>query len=255
MRARSQGLRTGTACRSRRGHGDVLVGRAHREFVAVELAQRHGAGLGQLAHHGGVEGRAVAGQDARAGGGREVGGDEDVLVRDRHAGQRRRVAGGDARVGRAGLGQRHVFVERDEGAQVLVLLACAPGSAAPPRPPTPCASRSAAASCGHAHLMQVAALIRSPSAPGTGRASTAGALRWLASRWFGSLTTSSRRRSVTSCDGGHRMRQRLDAGGVDRAHLLDQVEEAVDLGQHALALVGRQAPAGRAMAMRAISGK
>ena len=38
MRARSHGLRTGFVRR-------VLVGRAHRELVAIELAQGHGAGL------------------------------------------------------------------------------------------------------------------------------------------------------------------------------------------------------------------
>ena len=39
-RARSQGLRTGA-------EGRVLVARAHRELVAVELAERHRAGLGR----------------------------------------------------------------------------------------------------------------------------------------------------------------------------------------------------------------
>ena len=87
--------------------------------------------------------------------------------------------------------------------------------------------------------------------------STAGALRWLASRWFGSLTTSSRRRSATSWTGGHRVRQRLDARGVDRAHLLHDVEETVDLCQHALAFVGvevQAAPGWRCGAMSGGSG-
>ena len=70
--------------------------------------------------------------------------------------------------------------------------------------------------------------------------STAGALRWLASRLFGSLATSSAQPQRDVLDGGHRMRQGLDAGGVDRAHALDQIEEAVDLAEHALAFVGGQ---------------
>ena len=223
MRARSQGFCTGA-------EGRVLVGRAHGELVAIELAQRHGAGLGQLAHHRGVEGRAVALQHLRAGGAGEILGDEDVLVRDRHAQQRRRLAGGDARVGRAGLRQRHVLVGRQVGAQCLVRAGRGPGNAAPlrrPRPPSACSLR------GQLATRQVvqAPLIRSPSAPGTGRARPparcAGWPRAGSARW-------PRRRagaSATSCDGGHRVRQRLHAGGVHRAHLLDDVEEAVDLGR------------------------
>jgi hypothetical protein len=76
--------------------------------------------------------------------------------------------------------------------------------------------------------------------------STAGALRWLASRWSGSLTTSSRRRSATVLDRRHRVGQRLDAGGVHRAHLLDDVEKAVDLAQHPLTVGHGQFQPGQA---------
>jgi hypothetical protein len=89
-----------------RAVGRVLVGRAHRELVAVELAQRDRAGLRQARHHGGVEGAAVALEHLRAGGGRVAAGDEDVLVRQgtpssgraprRHGGRRRRGPGASA---------------------------------------------------------------------------------------------------------------------------------------------------------------
>jgi hypothetical protein len=56
-----------------------------------------------------------------------------------------------------------------------------------------------------------AALIRSPSAPGTGRPRRRGALAWLAARWSGSVTTSSRSRSGTGLHRRQRRVQRLDA--------------------------------------------
>ena len=45
-------------------------------------------------------------------------------------------------------------------------------------------------------------------------------------------------RDVTNACNG--VRQRLDAGGIHRAHLLHDVEKAVQLGQHALAFVGAE---------------
>ena len=72
--------------------GAVLVGRAHGELVAVQLAERDHAGGAQLLHHGRVE-RAHVALEHPAGGGRgEIAGDEDVLVGDRDAGQRAGVA-------------------------------------------------------------------------------------------------------------------------------------------------------------------
>ena len=70
-----------------------LVGRAHRELVHVGLAEHHGAGLAQPLDHGGVVGRDEVRQHARAAGGPLAAGTEDVLVRDRHAGQRPALAG------------------------------------------------------------------------------------------------------------------------------------------------------------------
>jgi hypothetical protein len=64
----------------------------------------------------------VALQHLAGGGGGEVLGDEDVLVRDGHAGQLAALAFGNQGVGRLGLGQGGVFIDGDKSAQVLVLL-------------------------------------------------------------------------------------------------------------------------------------
>ena len=97
MWSRFHGLRTGSGLSwPTAAIGRVFVRRTHGEFVAVELAQRHRALFRQSGDHGGVERRAVALQHARAGGAGEVAGDEDVLVRQRHAFERAGVAAGQA---------------------------------------------------------------------------------------------------------------------------------------------------------------
>ena len=65
-----------------------LVGRAHRELVHVGLAEHDGAGGLEPRDHGGVVGRDEVVEHPRAAGGAHARGAEDVLVRDRHAGQR-----------------------------------------------------------------------------------------------------------------------------------------------------------------------
>ncbi|MPM22387.1 hypothetical protein SDC9_68839 [bioreactor metagenome] len=100
--------------------GRVLVGRAHGEFIKVELAERDAARIGQLGHHRRIERRLVAGQHLGGGGRREVLGDEQVFVRNRHAGQLGVRAAGNRRVGGLGLGEGHVFVDVNECAQVFV---------------------------------------------------------------------------------------------------------------------------------------
>jgi hypothetical protein len=92
------------------GNRRVLVRGTHRELVAIEFAQVHGAFAREVGHHGGVERRPVIAQHARAGSGREVLGDKNVLVRQRHAFQRSAVAGGQTLVGRARLRQGDGFV-------------------------------------------------------------------------------------------------------------------------------------------------
>src|SRR5256885_4284160 len=57
-------------------------------------------------HHGGVEGRAVAGQHLAGGRGREVARDEDVLVRNGHASQAAALALSNQGVGSAGLDRK-----------------------------------------------------------------------------------------------------------------------------------------------------
>ena len=69
-----------------------LVGRAHRELVHVGLAEHDHAGGPQALDHRGIVGRDEIRQHARAAGGLLAAGAEDVLVGDRHAGQRRRLA-------------------------------------------------------------------------------------------------------------------------------------------------------------------
>jgi len=71
-------------------------------------------------HHGGVERAAVAGQHTAAGGGGPIARHEHVLVRDRHAQQRRVLAACAPLVGRAGLRETRFLVQRQKGAQRLV---------------------------------------------------------------------------------------------------------------------------------------
>ena len=89
----------------------------------------------------------------------------------------------------------------------------------------------ARAELGDAELVQFA-LTRSPSARDRARRSTAGALRWLASRSTISVTSSSRSRRCGLLHRGERRVERLDAARLDRAHLLDDAKEAVELLEH-----------------------
>ena len=100
--------------------GRVLGARAHRELVAVELAERDRAGRGQPRDDGGIERAPVSGQHARAGRGVVVARDEDVLVRDRYADERAVVARGTTSVGALRLLDRAVGIERERGAESIV---------------------------------------------------------------------------------------------------------------------------------------
>ena len=152
--------------------GRVFVRRAHREFVAVELAQRHRAGLRQAADDGGIERAAVALEHLRAGGGGQIPRNKDVLVCDRHAQQRQRVR--RLRAGRrrprpapAPVRRRRTARRRDRHERRH-----APADAAPLRRSRPCRRPAARASSATPQWCRSAGdepLIRSPSAPGTGR--------------------------------------------------------------------------------------
>jgi len=67
------------------GVSGVLVGAAHGELVAVELAHVDHASSLELGHDGGVEGALVALEHLGGGRGGQALRHEDVLVRDRHA--------------------------------------------------------------------------------------------------------------------------------------------------------------------------
>ena len=70
--------------------GAVLGRRAHGELVHVGLADHDRARRLEPGDRGGGEGGAVALEDARAAGGGQAGDVQDVLDRQRHAGERRR---------------------------------------------------------------------------------------------------------------------------------------------------------------------
>ena len=121
-RSRSHGLAVGPNAR-------VLGRRAHRELVHVGLAQDHGAGVVQPLGDVGVERRAVALEDPRAGGRLAARDRDEVLERDRDPEQRvervdrRRTVGPRGRqpgIGGVGLGQRPLVVEREPGVEAVV---------------------------------------------------------------------------------------------------------------------------------------
>ena len=76
----------------RRAVGRVLRRRAHRELVHVGLAEDDHAGLAQSARDGRVVRRPPALEDLRAARRRHALGRDDVLERERHAGQRAELA-------------------------------------------------------------------------------------------------------------------------------------------------------------------
>ncbi len=68
--------------------GGMLGGRAHGELVEVRLGRHHAAGGPEPTNHRRVEGRAIALEDPRRAGGGQLRGDDVVLHRDRHPGER-----------------------------------------------------------------------------------------------------------------------------------------------------------------------
>ena len=96
----------------------ALVGGAHRELVAVGLAQADRAGRGQAFDDRRVEGAHVVLEHPRAGGRTPSAGHEDVLVRDRDAEQRAALAAPETGVGLARLGERQLGLHVDEGVQL-----------------------------------------------------------------------------------------------------------------------------------------
>ena len=96
----------------------TLIARSHGEFVAIELAEGDGAGPIEAFDHGGVERADVIGQHFRAGRGAPALRDENVLVRDRNAGQGTGVAVGQTFIGRAGLLPGQFRIDMQESVQV-----------------------------------------------------------------------------------------------------------------------------------------
>ena len=150
---------------------------------------------------------------------------EDVLVRDRDAGQRRRLA----RAMRASAAAACASVTSGRTSRKALSAAaprCAPGRAAPARLrrlPLQRARRDSSASVA---CVQVVHTHSMTWAPGTGRPAAAGALALVGRALVAAVTTSSRRRCGASA-------ARCAIGsmpvGVDRLHLLDQREDAVQL--------------------------
>ena len=94
-----------------------LVRRAHRELVHVQLAEHHRARrLEADDDRGVVRGHEIR-KHLRAAGGAHPLGAEDVLVGDRHAGQRARPAGGPSVIGGLRGGQGALGGDRDEGVE------------------------------------------------------------------------------------------------------------------------------------------
>jgi hypothetical protein len=108
----------------------VLVGGAHRELVAVELAEQHSACGLELRYGGRVVGRMIALEDERARGRRNAANGEHILDRNRNAGERaERVAGFGCGIDLGGLregavaGESEIAVDaRIDSSDALVVL-------------------------------------------------------------------------------------------------------------------------------------
>ena len=97
-----------------------LVRRTHRELVHVGLAQRdHAGGITALDHMCVVRCNKI-GEHFRAAGGQPALRTEDVLVRQRHPGQRPGIAGGAARIRGLRLGQRPRRIDGHVTAEVFI---------------------------------------------------------------------------------------------------------------------------------------
>src|SRR5207248_11411644 len=98
---------------------EAMTGELHpeREFVGDQLAEENGARLLPAPHARGVVVRQPVGQQRRAAGGPDAAREIDVLVRDRDAEQRPRVAMTQRLLGRARVGAGAVGGQRDERRQ------------------------------------------------------------------------------------------------------------------------------------------
>ena len=83
----------------------VFVGRTHRKFVHVRLAKHYHAGRLQPFHDRGIVRRNEVVQHPGPAGGAYTARAENILVRQRHAGQRAGFAGGPSAIRRFGLRQ------------------------------------------------------------------------------------------------------------------------------------------------------
>ena len=104
-----------------------FIGRAHREFVHVALAEHHRPAFDmQLAHDGGVVRGDEAVQHLRGAGGAHPAGTENILLREGDAGQRAGIAGGQARIRRVSRRQRLLGGDGDEAVELSIVRFDAP---------------------------------------------------------------------------------------------------------------------------------
>ena len=94
-----------------------LVRRAHRELVHVGLAQQHRTGRSPPLDDGRVVGCDEVAEHARPAGREDAVGAEDVLVRDRHAGERSCLTPRASRIGLARIRERPLGRHCHEGVQ------------------------------------------------------------------------------------------------------------------------------------------
>ena len=246
--------RSGRAARRAAGHAArvprianhaerrVLVAGAHRELVAVELAERDGAGVAEPFEHGRVERAAITLEHPRAGGARQVARDEDVLVRDRHAEQRAVLAARSTRIGGLRLPERQRLVAAQQRAEIVMR-------------GKPCkqmfreleardrAVVERAPHLGDAHLVQ---RLHSITFGTRNRpASTAGALLQVRGALVGLGDGVLAQAQAHRVHRRQRRVERLDAGRVDRAHFLDDAEEVVELREHRVLLASAQLESGQ----------
>ena len=111
------GTRAGIPGVADRAEETRLVRRAHRELVHVGLAEQHRARRPPPLDHGRVVWRDEVAEHARPAGREDAVGAEDVLVRDRHAGQRPALAARKARIGLARIRERALGGDGHEGVQ------------------------------------------------------------------------------------------------------------------------------------------
>ena len=227
--------------------GGVLRGGAHRELVHVGLAEQHGAGGLQPGGDGGVVRRPPALEDLRAARGRHALGDDDVLERERDAGQRaERPPPARAASTSAAARQRGLGVDVQVGAERAVLggdpvevglgdldgASTSPAVSSRPQLGGVSAGRVGCRRGRHASSPRMRGTRNRPSSAAGAPASTTSRGRLgRATSWRGDVGQR------------HRVRGRRHVARRRPAHLGDRVEDGVELaGEEVELLVGHRQP-------------